>query len=174
MNSEQRRLKQMVEKSINEFNANEMYLLENNLSERCICSRFAIYLQNEVALSNIYQDYIVDVEYNRGAKGKDYEPKRLSNHSKPITVDLIVHKRGYRDQVRQHGEREIIGFCNLICIEMKKPHNTKRTRLAIEADNDRLTIMTRNNEGFGYSIGFMIYVNSDSLSINQVFYDVYN
>ncbi len=173
MNIEQARLKRIVENSIGSFNTNEKYLLENNLSERCICARFALYLQNEISGSCTYQDYIVDVEYNRGAKGKDYEPKRLNDNDKPITVDLIVHKRGFSEQVRQHGERQIIGYCNLICIEMKKPRNTTRSNIAILADKERLRTMTRNNEGFSYSIGFMIFVNSDSLSINESFCDVY-
>ena len=37
----QNKLKEIVLTSINEFNSNEKYLLENDLSERCICSKFA-------------------------------------------------------------------------------------------------------------------------------------
>jgi len=172
MNNEQTRLKQIVENAINSFNIDEYYLLENNLSERCICAKFAFYLQDEISRSDSFQDYIVDVEYNRGAKGKDYEPKRLPNNNTPITVDLIVHKRGYSDQIRQHGIRQVIGYRNLICIEMKKPRNTKGIRDAITKDKDRLRIMTRNCEGFGYSIGFMIFINNNNLSIDEVFFEV--
>ena len=101
MNNEQTRLKQIVSNAIKAFNDNELYLLENDLSERCICAKFAFYLQDEITRSDSYQDYIVDVEYNRGAMGKDYAPKRLHDNNTPITVDLIVHKRGYSEQVRQ-------------------------------------------------------------------------
>jgi len=174
MNEEQTRLKRIVDNAITIFNNNELYLLENDLSERCICAKFAIYLQNEISASYDYQDYVVDVEYNRGARGRDYEPKRLPNSNTQITVDLVVHKRGYSDQVHQHGVRQVIGYSNLICIEMKKPRNSINVRKSIAKDRERLTIMTRNSQGFGYSIGFMIFINNDSLSIEESFYGDYN
>jgi len=173
MNEEQVKLRKIVENAIANFNNREFYLLENDLSERCICAKFAIYLQNEVSKS-IYSDYIVDVEYNRGARGKDYEPKRLPNSNARITVDLVVHKRGYNDQIHQHGVRQVIGYSNLICIEMKKSKTSIEVRKSISRDKERLTIMTRNSQGFGYSIGFMIFIRNDSLSIDESFYDVYN
>jgi hypothetical protein len=174
MNTEQTRLKQIVENSISAFNVNEEYLLRNDLSERCICARFAFYLQNEIlGVDNRYQQYVVDVEYNRGAKGKDYEPKRLHNDDKPITVDLVVHQRGYREQACQHGDRIIIGYRNLICIEMKKILNRSGMR-AIESDKNRLRIMTNSNEGFGYTVGFMIIIHPDRLTIDETFCFVEN
>ena len=174
MNEEQTRLKRIVDNAITIFNNNELYLLENDLSERCIYAKFAIYLQNEISASYDYQDYVVDVEYNRGARGRDYEPKRLPNSNTQITVDLVVHKRGYSDQVHQPGVRQVIGYSNLICIEMKKPRNSINVRKSIAKDRERLTIMTRNSQGFGYIIGFMIFINNDSLSIEESFYGDYN
>ncbi len=174
MNDEQIRLEEIVENAIESFNANEKYLLENDLSERCVCAKFAMYLQHEIFESVTYQDYIVDIEYNRGARGKDYEPKELPNSNARITVDLVVHKRGYSEQIRQHGVRQVIGYSNLICIEMKKPRNSIKTRESIAEDKERLAIMTRNSQGFGYSIGFMIFINNNSLTIDESFYDAYN
>ena len=46
---------------------NDQYLLENDLGERCIASRLAMYLQQE------FPEYSVDVEYNRDG----VVPKRL-------------------------------------------------------------------------------------------------
>lgn len=174
MNEEQTRLKRIVDNAITTFNNNELYLLENDLSERCICAKFAIYLQDKIATSRDYQDYVVDVEYNRGARGKDYEPKRLPNSNARITVDLVVHKRGYSEQIRQHGVRQVIGYSNLICIEMKKPKNSNKALESIAKDKERLSIMTRNSQGLGYSIGFMIFINNTGLSIDESFYDEYN
>ncbi|MCD8326162.1 MAG: hypothetical protein LUC90_05615 [Lachnospiraceae bacterium] len=85
-------LKDIVDKAIKTFNEQEKYLLENDLSERCICARFAMHLSN-VLKGTEYSEYLVDVEYNRSADGCERGIKRLDNH--PITVDLIVHKRGY-------------------------------------------------------------------------------
>ena len=63
-------IKSILEAAINKFNENDEYLIKNDLSERCICSRLAFYLQ-QILMTSIYNEYIVDVEYNRGAKGKD-------------------------------------------------------------------------------------------------------
>ncbi len=170
MNFEQTELKNLVERTIHKFNANENYLFLNDLSERCICARFAFYLQNEVMFFPQYQEYIVDVEYNRGAKGKDYEPKRLSDNEKPITVDLIVHKRGYNDQVYQHGMRQVIGYSNLICIEMKKSTDCRGPN-SISRDKKRLKIMAAKFGDFGYTIGFMIIadIKNKALRIVDIF-----
>lgn len=141
MTNEQVKLKSIVDKAICKFNQNEKYLLNKNLSERCICSKFAVYLEREIKLSN-YPNYEVDVEYNRGVDGDERSPKRLNDKN----IDLIVHTRGYD---------EIHGYDNLICIEMKK-FNNKRGTKGIEDDEERLRGMTNYGYGFNYKIGFMI------------------
>lgn len=84
-------LRTIVDEAISSFNELDSYLIENDLSERCICARFALHLTK--ALENIsYNNYVVDVEYNRGAYGKEDGIKKMDGN--PITVDLIVHKRG--------------------------------------------------------------------------------
>lgn len=91
-----------------------------------------------------YDDYIVDVEYNRGANGKENGIKKIDNN--PITVDFIVHKRGYDP---------VCGFTNLICIEMKKTTN----RWGYTDDEARLRKMCSLEYNFRYSAGFMILIN---------------
>lgn len=76
MNNEQQKLKNIVDLAINKFNNKETYLLENNLSERCICSKFAEYLSIEIESSE-FAEYEVDVEYNRGNHGVENSPKTL-------------------------------------------------------------------------------------------------
>lgn len=152
-------------------------MLKNNLSERCICAKFATYLQERIRNST-YGDYVVDVEYDRGTKGKDYEPKRLANDNSPMTVDLIVHKcvwgGGYQANVDQHGVRKVIGFSNLICIEMKKS-NARRSKEGVAKDKGRLRIMTRNYGGYAYSTGLMIIaeMKKHELIVNEIFTDEY-
>lgn len=94
----------VMQAAITKFNEHEMYLVRHTVSERCICAKFACYLEREFSLYGINQ-YNVDIEYNRNIG----DPKML--HNKKIVVDLIVHKRGSNGL--ENG--------NLICIEMKNP-----------------------------------------------------
>ena len=166
------KLKRLVEAAMATFNAEESYLIANDLSERCVCARFAMHLQRQVSESIEhceYREYVVDVEYNRGAKGKDYEPKRLYDDNSPITVDLIVHKRGYSEGIREFGGVYFTGYDNLICIEMKK----SKDKASMGADKRRLEIMTNNSMGFAYKLGVMIIIDKKSISliIDEVFYN---
>lgn len=143
MNNQQQELKSIVCRALETFNNQETYLIKNDLSERCICSKFAMHLTNALQDSE-YSEYIVDVEYNRGMDGNERSPKRAND--KLITVDLIVHKRGYDCNY---------GFDNLICIEMKKSTD----RRGCDADEERLKEMCGSSSGFSYKIGFMLLVN---------------
>lgn len=118
-------------------------MIENDLSERCICSRLAFYIQQTLMTSR-FSEYTVDVEYNRGAKGKDKSPKVL--HDKKIVVDLIVHKR---------GQSEYYGFDNLFCVEMKKSNS----RYGYNEDKARLKDMTDYDYGYNYKFGYMVIVD---------------
>lgn len=135
-----------VEAAIEKFNVDEVYLIEKRLSERCICARFAIYLENEVR-KRFSVDYVADVEYNRGADGDEYLQKVL--HGERIYPDLIVHKRGYDP---------VIGYDNMICIEMKKQEDCR----GLGSDQRRLralTYMGPGGPGFVYRSGFMIVIH---------------
>ena len=135
--------------AINNFNREEGYLIKNDLSERCICARFAMHLTTALKDTK-YSDYIVDVEYNRGADGIERNTKRL--YDDPITVDLIVHKRGYDTTY---------GFNNLICVEMKKSTD----RRGCGSDETRLKNMIDPNFGFCYKTGFMILINMKNCTL---------
>ena len=143
----QKDLLEILNKAIGKFNDIENYLLKNNLSERCICSKFAQYLDREIKASSDYSEYEVDVEYNRGFDGKDNKPKKL--YDKNAVVDLIVHKRGYD---------RFYGFDNLICIEMKKT-NGNRGKKVIQKDRQRLRDLASNEYGFCYKLGIMLIAN---------------
>lgn len=151
----QQELMDIVDAAIKEFNRKEKYLIENDLSERCICARFAMHLSK--ALTNTrYQDYDVDVEYNRGAYGEELNAKIMED--KRIVVDLIVHRRGYDPEV---------GYDNLICMEMKKSTD----RRGCSNDEERLQKMTDYNYGFNYKIGMMLLVDmsEDKLEVKKYF-----
>ena len=129
-----------VEEALDKFNENESYLIEHDVSERCICAKFATYLQKKLSNTQ-YKDYDVDVEYNRGYKGDAYAAKMM--HGRRIVTDLIVHKR----EKNEEGE-----YDNLICIEMKKEYK----HLDMSSDKLRLEVMTDINRGFFYKLGLMV------------------
>lgn len=138
MTETQNRVTACLNSALQSFNQNEQYLISRDLSERCICAKFASYLERAIAESE-FCEYVVDVEYNRGSRGNEHAAKVLNGHK--IVVDLIVHKRGYDEQR---------GFNNLFCIEMKKAYK----RCDLSSDKERLRILTDNFCGFVYKAGF--------------------
>lgn len=131
----------IMKSAIERFNQADVYLLINDLSERCICSRLAFHIQQKLLELPDFKEYTVDVEYNRGSNSLEMVPKCL--HSKKIVVDLIVHKRGFS---------EIEGFINLFCVELKKSTN----RNGYSKDKQRLQDMVAPQYGFCYKAGYMV------------------
>ena len=119
-------LKQVVDAALAGFHKEEMHLLEQDLSERCICARFALHRLDDT----------------------------------PITVDLIVHKRGRNCRY---------SFDNLICVEMKKTAS-HRSCASAEA---RLRAMTDGPHGFQYKLGVMLLIDTRAaeLRIKSLFQD---
>ncbi len=148
-------LEAIVQAAIDKFNEKEKYLIMTDLSERCICSKFAMYLSNEISNSRFYE-YDVDVEYNRGAFGSGLSAKILED--KRIIVDLIVHKRGYD---------AVWGYDNLICVEMKK----SKDRRGCTEDEIRLDKLTNIEYGYFYKLGVMLIADANDcmLKIKTVF-----
>lgn len=107
----------------------DLHLLKHDLSERCIASRLAMYLQKS------FPKHFVDVEYNRvGAS-----PKRLglseecanfrnSNGEALVAPDVIIHRRGPRGP-------------NVLVLEVKKTSNRdlhQCDRVRVRAFRDQL------------------------------------
>ena len=143
MTEKQEQILNLVERTIRRFNRQEQQLLENDLCERCICARFAMYLERALRFSS-FKHYTTDVEYDRGMGGNDYGKKKI--YAKDAYLDLIVHKR---------GKDGFGGYDNLFAIEMKKQGND------FEDDKIRLQYLVDNENGFGYRAGFAIRIVSD-------------
>lgn len=143
MTEKQTQILYLVERAIRCFNRQEQHLLENDLCERCICARFAMYLERALKRSQ-FKQYTTDMEYDRGMGGNDHGKKKI--YSRDAYLDLIVHKRGHD---------EIIGYDNLFAIEMKKQGND------FEDDKLRLQYLVDNENGFCYHAGFAIRIVSD-------------
>lgn len=143
MTGKQQQIKQLLQRAIKHFNKKEQYLIKNNLCERCICARFAMYLERVLSRS-VFRGYTTDVEYDRGMGGNDYGKKRVFGHD--AYLDLIVHKRGYD---------ESIGYDNLFAVEFKWQWND------FDQDKERLRALVDNKNGFGYRAGFAIRISYD-------------
>lgn len=104
-------IKKRVVERLKELEEKDSELLTNDLSERCIASRLAMYLQT------VFPEYSVDVEYNRkGRVPKTLNlPEECANYRNGkgevlVVPDIIVHRRG------EEGP-------NILVLELKKTTN---------------------------------------------------
>jgi hypothetical protein len=126
-------IKGKIRNALNTFYKNDSFLLENNLCERCLVHRIAVYLENER-----FPGYFIDCEYNKSFFDKKSVPKIASNLNGNY-IDIIITKR---DDNYIH---------DLICFEIKKYDNYhKRNK-----DRENLEILTKGNL-FWYDYGFYI------------------
>lgn len=149
-----------VKCSVLEFIEKESWLIENNLSEKCITHQLAIYIANH------FPDYNVDCEYNRKAterktirilkqRFKDnnlLKNKALSELEKEILEravfpDIIIHKRGEKS--------------NLCVIEVKKSNSRIQHQ---EYDYLKLESYTDKENDFNYQLGIFLLLNDNSPS----------
>ena len=128
---------QRLENAIQQLVRFDRHLLENDLSERCIASRLAMYLQAG------FPDHSVDIEYNRHGN----TPKKLGlpedcanywdeQHLAFVVPDIIVHNRGP-------------GGPNILVLEVKKTTN----RNSRACDHERILAFRAQ---LGYSFGALI------------------
>lgn len=135
--------------ALSELFKNDRILIKNNINERTISHRLAIYLQKE------FQDYDVDCEYNRHCseiktieipRDKDGNEIIISwddSEQKTIFPDIIVHKRNN-------------DMNNLVVIEIKKSTNF----VDKSYDENKLKSFTRNNS-YNYKYGIFIFIDID-------------
>ncbi len=132
-------VRERLERALRRLLVDDRYLLDNDLSERCIAARLAMYLSEE------FEEHDVDVEYNRAGDvakrlhGLPDECYRRRNRQieAPVAVpDIIVHHRGFDGS-------------NLLVIEMKKTSNPAGTH----CDQLRLDAF---REQLGYSFGALV------------------
>jgi hypothetical protein len=153
-------LEELFSESLDEFFNRETENIINNISERNLCSRLAMYLEAN-AVKYRLNNYYADTEYNRNQNGR--VKTILDNNMQEVTIncDLILHSRG-----------KIIARDNLIAIEMKKSERSEKEK---EIDRLRLRALTKDSyDGIwipdgqklpkhvcGYEIGYFIEINRD-------------
>ncbi len=138
-------IKRRLDIAIEMLRVNDNYLLQNDVNERSITHKLAMYLEQTLG-----KEYDVDCEYNRNIddsrnrKSIDFllstDGERLSQSVYP---DIIVHKRGRND-------------ANLLIIEVKKSTN----RDAGDFDLKKLECYTSRNleTTFSYTYGAFVKV----------------
>jgi len=115
----------------------DAYLFANNLGERCIAARLAMYLQHE------FPEHHVDAEYNRdGATAKRLGvPEECGNDVDEngevlVAPDVIVHRRGSEGP-------------NILVLELKKTTSRK----LVHCDSARIHAFRGQ---YGYEFGATI------------------
>ena len=150
-------IKKKVLDSINELYFKDYYIIDNDVNERSITHKLAMYLQNQ------FTDYDVDCEYNRNMKN----PKKITfierNTRNRVFPDIIVHKRG-----------EISN--NLIIFEIKKCKDDNVTNKYLENkkhDIEKLKGYVNNNDEvpLKYKYGFFLEIHKDLFIIEIYFND---
>lgn len=133
-------IRKRLRAAVNEFLQKEQLIIQQDISERCMCARLAIILERGLKDTPLLKMYYADIEYNRkqGGQIKTIIDSRSKIHT--ITCDLIVHRRG-EGLSTSNASRDSQEYApeNLLAIEMKK---TSATHDKLEADRDRLMAMT--------------------------------
>ena len=150
-------IKKKVLDSINELYFKDYYIIDNDVNERSITHKLAIYLQNQ------FTDYDIDCEYNRNMKS----PKEIvfieTSKKGKVFPDIIVHKRGEASN-------------NLIVFEIKKCKNDNVTDRYLETkkhDIEKLKGYVNNNDevSLNYKYGFFLEIHKNFFNIEIYFND---
>jgi hypothetical protein len=157
-------VKQKIIDCINILYAEDIYLFNCDVCERCLMFRLAYYLQNK--FNNYFGDniYFVDCEFNKmGVGPQKRDPKVETNKKgtdlKPMYADIIIYNRKEGTQLH-----------NFICIEIKKdkekiPKDVKRLK---EMTNKAgLSVENSDNYTYAYDFGFLIYLENDKYEIRS-------
>ncbi|SNR89010.1 hypothetical protein SAMN06265340_1143 [Desulfurobacterium atlanticum] len=143
-------------KALLEFLHKEKFLLQNDINERALTHKLALYLQN------YFHDYDVDCEYNRMMKNNEYIKKTLNlpadegiiisdTTQKTVYPDIIIHRRGNNDN-------------NLLVIEVKKSVNVNENERNF--DFQKLKAFT---EQLRYNLGLYLEFNENGISDFKLF-----
>jgi hypothetical protein len=123
-------MRELFYRSINRFVALERDNIHNGVSERNLCARLGMYLEDTRRKLGL-NGYYVDPEYNRQRNGRIKTILDGNAQEIIITCDLILHSRG-----------EIPARDNLIAVEMKKSERPAEEK---QSDRARLRTLTKNS-----------------------------
>ncbi len=162
-------LKEIFDEAFERFLQEERALIVNNSSERALCCRLAMKLEDIIHKRKI-EGYYADAEYNRN-HGRVKTIIGAGAKELVINTDIIVHSRG-----------ENLLQDNLIVIEMKKSTQPLQEK---NDDRDRLVVMTKDSyddvwsaDGItkpehvcGYELGVFIEINVAARRVRTEFFE---
>jgi hypothetical protein len=130
------RIKNLVEKAMDDLYSKDLDLLERENNEVTISCKLAQYLFLK------FSGYHVDCEYNRHLN--NLKKMNLDDTRKIIKPDIIIHKRGTNED-------------NLVYIEIKTDHNNESR----EEDYKKIKAATNLTGEYSYRLGIFIDFNKN-------------
>jgi len=136
--------------ALQEFYAQEAFLLEKDLGERALTHRLAVYLEKQ------YPGWQVDCEYNRLGERTLRLPHGTIVSTddalgKSIFPDIVVHQRAIPN--------------NLLAVEVRKASNHQ----PLEHDQHKLKAMTDPHVWFAYEIGALLTLSKKDVGMCEVY-----
>lgn len=145
-------LQDVVKKAIKLFYDYNIFLIKEDLGERCLVHQFANCLEECGKFREL--GYYVDCEYNRShLNGRSGIKDVLGSNGN--FIDIIVTKRNGNPK------------SDLLCIEAKRAG--KYTKSAIEGDFKKLEVLTNGNK-YSYSLGAHIVFAKNHRDVKTKFF----
>ncbi len=140
-------LNSVYNESPNLINANVGDYENVHNHEVAVVFRFGYYLIRLIDEMDILKHYHVDIEYNRNLH--DIKLLKVQNRTKRIYPDLIVHKRGQKD--------------NLLIIEFKSWWNRDQ-----EYDKNKVSAFMDEEGPYAYKYGLLIKFEKENAVIEWI------
>ena len=140
-------LKGVVKKALREFYENDSLLFNYTTtasSERSMVFRIGHYMQNEINKNELYNELIIDCEYNRHGNNV----KQINNEK--ILPDLILHKRKNDES-------------NILIMEFKKETNQGD---GVSNDLRKLKHLTAEDFEYKYRYGFHVVLKNEEAKVS--------
>jgi hypothetical protein len=136
--------------ALQEFYAQEAFILEKDLGERTLTHRLAVYMEKH------YPGWQVDCDYNRLGERTLRLPHGTivstdDTLGKSIFPDIVVHQRAIPN--------------NLLAVEVRKASNHQ----PIEHDQHKLKAMTDAHVWFAYWIGVLLTLSRKNVEMCEVY-----
>ncbi len=136
--------------AVQEFYAQESFILEKDLGERALTHRLAVHLEKQ------YPGWQVDCDYNRLG-----ERTLLLPHGTIVSTDDTMAKSIYPDIVVHQRETPT----NLLAIEVRKASNHR----SLEHDQHKLEALTDPHQWFAYAIGVLLTLGRKYVAASEVY-----
>ena len=136
--------------ALQQFYAEETYLLEKDLGERTLTHRLAVHIEKQ------FSGWQVDCNYDRlGERTLRLPPKSTittDDHAgKSVYPDIVVHQRDIPN--------------NLLAIELRKAGNSQ----PIEHDEHKLQALTDPQVWLPYTIGVLLTLDKKGVATSKVY-----